>query len=99
MSELADPFVVETTFQLPGLGVLVLPATPVPSWLAAYPLHTALIIILPASIAPQPINGTVEEISQQGQPIRQALLLDLGANISLLAGTHLQTIESSSNLI
>jgi hypothetical protein len=100
MSEISASFVVEATFLLPGLGVLVLPAPPEPDWLATYALHTALAVTLPSGIqSAQPITGTVEEISQDGQEQRRALLLDLGAATLLPTGTYLQANEIYSDLL
>lgn len=100
MSELSASFVVEATFLLPGLGMLVLPVAPAPDWLATYALHTALAITLPSDTSPsQHITGTVEEISQDGQRVRRALLLDLDAATPLPISTHLKVSEIYSDLL
>jgi hypothetical protein len=99
MSELLTPFIVETSFRLPGLGLLVLPVAPEPSWLAAYELHTALAVTLPSSMpAVLSILGTVEEIAHESQ-VRRALLLDFDPGTSLLAGTYLQAGEIQPELL
>ena len=91
MPDLSEEFVVETSFRVPGLGLLVLPAQPVPAWLAAYPLHTALACGLQAEgLPPATATGTVEELAHDGQPPRRALLLDFDPGGPLPAGTRLQ---------
>lgn len=100
MPDLSAPFIVEASFRLPGLGLLVVPALPAPSWLADYDLHTALTITLPTSEQhSEPIVGTVEEIAQADQLERRALLLDLGATILLPVGTYLQASKIHSDLL
>ena len=99
MSEFSEPFVVEASFRLPGLGLLVLPAAPEPSWLTAYSLHTALTIVLPPSIQhPPSVIGTIEEISHDSQSQRRALLLDFAPDTSLPSGIYLQASKISSDL-
>lgn len=91
MAELSEVFVVESSFRVPGLGVLALPSAPAPAWLAAYPLHTALAISLLAdALPPIALTGTVEELAHDGQPPRRALLLDFDPGGPLAAGTRLQ---------
>jgi hypothetical protein len=91
VAELSEVFVVETSFRVPGLGVLALPNAPSPAWLAAYPLHTALAIsMLTDSLPPTALTGTVEELAHDGQPPRRVLLLDFDPGGPLLAGTRLQ---------
>jgi hypothetical protein len=98
MSEFSAPFVVASSFRLPGLGLLVLPAAPLPHWLAIYDLHTALAITLPPGIQPHhSIIGTVEEVSQDDQAQR-ALLLDFDPDTSLAPGIHLQASETHLDL-
>jgi hypothetical protein len=85
-------FELETSFRLPGLGVLAVPtAGPVPDMLAASPLHTALAVTLLAEgQPPQPLTGTVEELTRDGQPPRRALLLDFDPGEPLPGGTRLR---------
>jgi hypothetical protein len=100
MPELSAPFIVETSFRLPGLGLLVIPASPIPAWLATYDLHTALsITILPDAQLSKTIVGTVEELTQTGQPKQRALLLDFDPDTSLAPGTCLQASELYSDLL
>jgi hypothetical protein len=99
MPELLTPFAVETSFRLPGLGLLVLPVAPEPGWLAAYDLHTALSITVSSNTQiALPILGTVEEIVHDSQ-VRRALLLDFDPSISLPVGTCLQASETQSELL
>jgi hypothetical protein len=91
VAELSEVFVVETSFRVPGLGVLALPSAPAPAWLAAYPLHTALAIkLLADALPPTALTGTVEEVAHDGQPSRRALLLDFNPDGPLAVGTRLQ---------
>lgn len=83
--------VVESSFRVPGLGVLAVPAAPA-AGLAAYALHTALALTLRvAGQLPQFLTGTVEEIAHDGQPPRRALLLDFdpGGPLPIGASLHL----------
>lgn len=90
-------FVIATSFRLPGLGMLVLPASPTPTWLADYALHTALAITLLAEDQPPiALIGTVEELSRADQPTQRALLLDFAPSDILLAGTRLKVIKVDS---
>jgi hypothetical protein len=99
MLEFSTPFVVETSFRLPGLGLLVLPAIPEPSWLLTHSLHTAFTVTLPPSIQhTSPIIGTVEEISYSGQTERRALLLNFDPIAPLPSGIYLQVSKSSPEL-
>ena len=99
MLEFATPFVVETSFRLPGLGLLVLPAEPEPNWLMAYGLHTVLTVTLPSSIQyPSSVIGTIEELSHSGQSERRALLLDFDPITPLSPGAYLQVNEAPSEL-
>ena len=95
MPELQTDFVVKTSFRLPGLGLLVLPASPVPAWLTAYALHTALSVTLLIEEQP-PISliGTVEELARDGQPTQRALLLDFAPDSLLPPGARLQIAET-----
>ncbi|MDO7884777.1 hypothetical protein [Hymenobacter cheonanensis] len=73
----AGAFVVRSSLRVPGLGLLLLPASPVPGWLAAPDLHTAVQVRLhspgqPALLLP----ATIEELGHDGQPPTRALLLD-----------------------
>jgi hypothetical protein len=91
VAELSEVFVVETSFRVPGLGVLALPSAPAPAWLAAYPLHTALAISLLAdTLPPTTLTGTVEEVAHDGHIPRRALLLDFDPGGPLAVGTRLQ---------
>lgn len=91
MPALSEAFVVENSFRLPGLGLLVLPLAPEPSWLAAHELHTAFTILLPASVhPPSSVIGTLEEIAHDSQATRRALLLDFNPDVPLQPGTYLQ---------
>lgn len=85
-------FELETSFRLPGLGVLAVPAAgPAPAMLAAYALHTALAVTLLAEgQPPQALTGTVEELTHEGQPPRRTLLLDFDPGGPLPSGTHLR---------
>lgn len=82
---------VATSWPLPGLGLLALPAGPTPH-LTALPLHTALAVEveLPDG-SRQPGLATVEEVSRANDSTGPArgLLLDLGLIRELPAGTAL----------
>jgi hypothetical protein len=95
MAELLSPLIIESTFRLPGLGLLVLPDTPEPDWLTDYALHTAFAVTLPFSDiqSPLPVVGTIEEISREGQLPRRALLLDFDPGDLLKVGVQLQVGE------
>jgi hypothetical protein len=100
MSEISVHFVVGNSFRLPGLGLLVLPVVPAPSWLTDYDLHTALAITVPLGTQPfQSTIGTVEEIARDGQLKQRALLLDVDPNISIVSGTRLQAAEIRSDFL
>jgi len=90
MSASARPFVIGQSLRVPGLGVLVLPAAPVPSWLAGPALHTALALLLhrPGQL-PLALPATIEEISHGPQPPTRALLLDGDPGGELAAGAWL----------
>jgi hypothetical protein len=96
MPDFSAPFVVEGSVRLPGLGLLVLPATPTPDWLSSYALHTAVAVIIPViTTSSQPISGTIEEIARDGQLTQRALLLDFDPDTTLATGILLQVSEAS----
>ncbi len=82
----------ETSFRVPGLGVLAVPAAgPAAAALAAYALHTALACTLLAEGQPPlALTGTVEELTHDGQPPRRALLLDFDPGGPLPGGARLR---------
>jgi hypothetical protein len=89
MPTLQTDFIITASFKLPGLGVLVLPASP-PAWLADYALHTALsVTLLIEGQPPSLLIGTIEELARDDQPPRRALLLDFAPDDALPPGTHL----------
>jgi hypothetical protein len=92
MTEPLVTLVLETSFRVPGLGVLVVPAAgPAAADLAAYALHTALTLTLLAEGQPPVVlTGTIEELTHDGQPPRRALLLDFDPGGPLPIGTLLQ---------
>ena len=99
MPDFSAPFVVEASFRLPGLGLLVLPAAPEPDWLLAHSLHTALAVTMPSNIPhSSSIIGTIEEIAHEEQPQRQALLLDFDPGTSMSPGICLRISEVPSEL-
>lgn len=70
-------FYIESSFRVPGLGLLVRPAAPAPAWLASYPLHTALALALHRPGLPAlGLPATVEELAHDEQPPTRVLLLD-----------------------
>ena len=73
---------VATTWPLPGLGLLALPAGPVPH-LAAYELHAVVAVeaVLPDGTR-HPATATVEEITR-GAFSERVLLLDFGMSLAL----------------
>ncbi|MGI4759997.1 MAG: hypothetical protein ACRYF0_04785 [Janthinobacterium lividum] len=77
-------FVVSRSFRLPGLGLLVLPTTPVPTWLASADLHTAVPLQLhrPGQ-PPLALLATIEELTTAHEPPTRALLLDADPGGSL----------------
>lgn len=85
------PFLVASSFRVPGLGLLVLPAAPAPAWLGAHSLHTALLLHLhrPGQ-PPLVLPATIEELARAGEPPARALLLDADPGGILPAGTWLQ---------
>ncbi|QKG58277.1 hypothetical protein GKZ68_17590 [Hymenobacter sp. BRD128] len=84
----AAAFVVSRSLRLPGLGLLVLPALPAPTWLASAGLHTALALQLhrPGQ-PPLSLTATIEELTPADGPPTRALLLeaDLGDSLPLHA--------------
>lgn len=84
-------FVVATSFRLPGLGLLVLPLSPAPTWLVDYALHTAISVTLLIE-AQHPISliGTIEELARDGQPAQRAILLDFVPKDLLAAGARIE---------
>ena len=99
MSDFSAPFVVKGSVRLPGLGLLVLPAAPIPDWLASYDLHTAVAVIIPIlTTSSKPISGTIEEVARDGQLMQRALLLDFDPDTTLATGILLQVSEASLDL-
>lgn len=89
MPEFLATLALETSFRVPGLGVLAVPAEA--AALLAYALHTALAITLVAEGQPPlALTGTVEEMAHDGQPPRRTLLLDFDPGGPLPSGTRLQ---------
>ena len=100
MPELLSAFVVETSFRVPGLGVLVLPLAPTPAWLVAYALHTPLHLRLEVAGRPTTLlTGTVEEMAHNNQPPRRTLLLDFDPGGPLLAGSRLLVVQELPTLL
>lgn len=90
MSASAPTFVISQSFRVPGLGWLVLPATPAPNWLAGPTLHTALALRLHRTGQPPLLlPATIEEISRAPEPPTRALLLDADPNGGLPIGAWL----------
>lgn len=92
MTEPLATLVLETSFRVPGLGVLAVPsAGPAAAALAAYALHTALALrLLAEGQPPVALTGTIEELIHDGQPPRRALLLDFDPGGPLPSGALLQ---------
>lgn len=90
----ANDFIVSRSLRLPGLGLLVLPAAPAPTWLATPALHTALALQLHAPGQPALfLTATIEELTPaDGLPTR-ALLLEADLGDLLLPYTRLEPIE------
>lgn len=92
-------FVVETSFQIPGLGILALPVVPAPAWLAECALHTTwAITVLIEGQMPHSTFGTVEELVHDEQLSHRTLLLDFDLGVPLPKGCHLQTHETLTQL-
>ena len=91
MPEPLAMFELETSFRVPGLGVLAVPAGPAAAALAPYALHTALAVtLLVAGQPPVALTATVEELTHDDQPPHRALLLDFDPGGPLPSGTRLQ---------
>ncbi|WP_460501651.1 hypothetical protein, partial [Hymenobacter agri] len=72
---------VATTWPLPGLGLLAMPAGPTPH-LTSLPLHTALPVDLHLPDGSRrPAVGTVEELSRAGAEAMRGLLRDPAPDI------------------
>ncbi|MVN76319.1 hypothetical protein GO988_08275 [Hymenobacter sp. HMF4947] len=86
----SEIFSIRSSFRVPGLGLLVLPAAPAAAWLAAQPLHTVLGLALhrPGQ-PPLPLPGTIEELAHADEPPTRALLLDADPG-ELPAGAYLE---------
>jgi hypothetical protein len=90
MPEPLEVFIVETSFRVPGLGVMALPTVPAPGWLADYALHTALAITVhTSSQLSQAITGTIEELVHDKELPRRGLLLDFNPTEQLRSGSYL----------
>lgn len=87
-------FVVADSFRVPGLGLLVLPTAPAPTWLDAHPLHTALPLRLhrPGQ-PPLALPATIEELARDDQPPTRALLLAADPGGPLPAGAWLELTD------
>jgi len=91
MAEPLATLVLETSFRVPGLGVLAVPTGPTAAGLAAYALHTALAVtLLVEGQPPVALTGTIEELTRDGQPPRRALLLDFDPGGPLPGSARLQ---------
>ena len=100
MPEPLATLVLETSFRVPGLGVLVVPAAPAVAQLAPYALHTALAVtLLVDGQPPLALTGTVEELAHDGQPPRLALLLDFDPGGPLPSGTRLHIEQALPSLL
>lgn len=89
MLELPESFIVGTNLRLPGLGLLLLPAAPEPSWLITYDLHTTLLVTLPDEQPITVVTGTIEEIEHSNQAPQRGLLLDFDPVIPIRSGSKL----------
>jgi hypothetical protein len=98
MLEFHEPFIVDTIFRLPGLGLLVSPAKPIPHWLATPSLHTALLIIVPGTQFTIKVTGTIEEVVHDNQDPQRVLLLDLNPDSPIYSGDRLIVSEAPSEL-
>ena len=100
MPELLKAFIVETSFRVPGLGVMALPIAPPPAWLATYALHTVLVItVCITGQPPQATTGTVEELLHASESPRRGLLLDFNLTGQLHIGTYLQARDELAAII
>ena len=90
MSASASPFVIAQSLRVPGLGLLVLPATPVPEWLPIPALYTVLSLQLHRPEQPPlALLATIEELSSAPGPPTRALLLDADPGGKLPIGAWL----------
>ena len=89
---------VATTWPLPGLGLLALPAGPTPH-LSAHPLHSALAVTatVPDGESYAAI-ATVEEVTRPAAPttVIRSLLLDFGSPVDLPPGTEIWLVEAEN---
>lgn len=83
---------VATTWPLPGLGLLALPAGPTPH-LTAYALHATVAVeaVLPDGTR-HTATATVEEISREAASER-GLLLDFGMPVALPVGSEIRLVR------
>ncbi len=90
---------IDRSFRVPGLGLLVLPTAPAPSWLARLELHTAKEVQLhrPGQ-PPLLLPATIEELTLADQPATRAVLLDADPGRDIPAGTWLQIMPSENEL-
>ena len=91
---------VAATWFLPGLGLLALPQGPA-ARLAAYALHTALLVeaVLPDGTR-HAAHATVEEITrpEESTASMRGLLLDFASQIVLPPGTTVWLVQAGSKL-
>ncbi len=100
MLELLPLLVLETSFRVPGLGMLAVPAAPAADGLLAYALHTPVSVALLADGQPaQALTGTIEELAHDDQPPRRVLLLDFDPGGPLPSGTRLQVTDALPPLL
>jgi hypothetical protein len=102
MSASTNSFVIDQSFRIPGLGLLVLPCPPAPSWLASLPLHTILVLQLHCpSQLPLPVFATIEEISRAMElPIRTLLFsTDPNGELPLGAWLTLEGVQREDELV
>ena len=90
MTAPASPFNISTSLRVPGLGVLVLPAAPLPSWLGTLPLQTTLAMQLrrPGQ-PPLALYATIEEVTHAPHKPTRVLLLDADPGSELPEGSWL----------
>ncbi len=90
---------VASTWSVPGLGLLALPAGPTPG-LQPYPLHTALAVVaLGPDGSRHAASATVEEITPDDPadaPVR-GLLLDFGTAVTLLPATEIWLVDDEQH--
>lgn len=101
MPEFFATLTLESSFRVPGLGVLAVPtAGPAADHLLAYALHTALAVtLLVEGQPPLALTGTVEELAHDGQPPRRALLLDFDPGGPLPNGTRLRVGDVAASFL